>query len=233
MSRRHRPPAAPDRHLMAHLRNTVWGPAEFVGLPPWWLTAKGLLAGCLAAAAITGSALAGAWYGLPVLADGEGGLVCAAGVTLYLWALRAGRALVGTVAVLAVCLALLAPHAAVDLVLAARGRVAPALVTSVERAPGTASGKRRYLCSVSRRDGVPLEVRVWRGCGRSTRPGDALAVVYDSEGRVPPQGVAPGAARSGSLPELGGLAAALVAGCLVAVVRSHRLSPATGTAGPP
>ncbi|MEU4000816.1 hypothetical protein AB0E76_34170, partial [Streptomyces fungicidicus] len=113
------------------------------------------------------------------------------------------------------------------------GRVAPALVTSVERAPGTASGKRRYLCSVSRRDGVPLEVRVWRGCGRSTRPGDALAVVYDSEGRVPPQGVVPGATRSGSLPELGGLAAALVAGCLVAVVRSHRLSPATGTAGPP
>lgn len=30
---------------MAHLRSTVWRPAEFVRLPPRWLVGEGLLAG--------------------------------------------------------------------------------------------------------------------------------------------------------------------------------------------
>ena len=67
--------------------------------------------------------LAGAWYGIPGLADGEGGLVCAAALALYLRVMRAGRALVGIVALLGVCLALQAPQAAVGVVLAERGRV--------------------------------------------------------------------------------------------------------------
>jgi hypothetical protein len=108
---------------MEHLRSMVWGPAEFVGPPPLRLTARGTLAGCLAAAAVVGTTIAGAWYGVPGLAAGEGGLVCAALLVLYLCGVRAGRALVGVVAVLAVGLALRTPQAAAGFVLAERGRV--------------------------------------------------------------------------------------------------------------
>ncbi|WP_406175847.1 hypothetical protein [Streptomyces sp. NBC_00996] len=207
---------------MAHLRSTVWGPAEFVGLPPWWLVGEGLLAGTLGATVIVGTAVWGAWYGNSELADGEPGLVCAAALALYLCVVRAGRALVGIVALLGVCLALQTPQAAAGVVLAERGHVESVVVTSVEGA--AASGRGRYLCSVSDHDGVPLKVRIWRGCGQSTSPGDALAVVYDPKGRVPPRGAQSGASPAGSLRDLGGWAAALVAGCMVAVVRSYRLS---------
>lgn len=229
MRRPRRPLPAPDPHLMAHLRSTVWGPAEFVGLPPWWLVGKGLLAGLLGAAAIVGTALAGAWYGVPALADGEAGLVCVGALALYLRLVRAGRALIGVVAVLGVCLALQAPQAAVGAVLAERGRVESAVVTSVEGGPGAVSSRGRYLCSVVGRDGVPLQVRIWRGCGQFTRPGDALAVVYDPQERVPPRGVEAGASGTRALHGLGGWTAALVTGCVVAVVRSCRLTHSTTT----
>lgn len=207
---------------MAHLRSTVWGPAEFVGLPPWWLVGEGILAGTLGAAVIIGIAVGGAWYGQPQLADGEAGLVCAAALALYLRVVRAGRALIGIVALLGVCLALQSPQAAAGMVLAERGHVESVVVTSIEEA--ATSGHGRYLCSVSDRDGVPLKVRIWRGCGQTTSPGDALAVVYDPKGQVPPRGVPPGTSPPSLLRELGGWAAALVVGCVVAVVRSYRLS---------
>ncbi|WP_328436334.1 hypothetical protein OHA71_01430 [Streptomyces sp. NBC_00444] len=223
--RRRRPPRPmQERHLMAHLRSTVWGPAEFVGLPPWWLAAEALLAGCMGAGVIIGVAVAGAWYGIPGLADGEGGLVCAAALALYLCVVRAGRALIAIVALLGACLALQAPQAAVGLVLAERGRVESAVVTSVEGRPGAVSSRGRYLCSVADREGVPLQVRIWRGCRQTTKPGDAIAVVYDSKGHVPPRGVEAGATLSGPLHDLGGWAAALVVVCVIAVVRSYRIS---------
>ncbi|MFI1358070.1 hypothetical protein ACH4TV_31470 [Streptomyces sp. NPDC020898] len=217
---------------MTHLRSMVWGPAEFVGLPPRWLAAEGLVAGCVAAGAIVGVTIVGAWYGISGLADGEGGLVCAVALALYLRVRRAGRALIAVVALLGSCLALQAPQAAVGLVLAERARVEPVVVTSVEGGPATGSGHVRYLCSVADRDGVPLKVRIWRGCGRATRPGDALPVVYDAKARVPPRGV--GAGASEPLRDLGGWAGTLVAVCVVAVVRSYRLSPAaSGRPGRP
>ncbi|MFC5219941.1 hypothetical protein [Streptomyces coerulescens] len=212
---------------MAHLRSSVWGPAEFVGLPPWWLVREGLLAGGLGVVAIVGTGVAGAWYGLPALAAGEVGLVCAVALVLYLGVMRAGRALVGLVAVLAVCLALQVPQAAAGVVLAERGRVESVVVTSVE---GGAAGQGRYLCSVADQGGVPLRVRIWRGCGQATRPGDALAVVYDPEGHVSPRGVETGVTAGGPLRAVVGWAAALVAACLLAVVRSYRLTAAA--AGP-
>jgi hypothetical protein len=180
------------------------------------------------AGASVGSAVAGAWYGIPGPADGEGGLVCAVALTVHLCVVRAGRALVGAVAVLGVCLALQAPQAAVGVVLAERGRVESVVVTSGEGGPGAVSGQGRYLCSVADRDGVPLKVRIWRGCGQTTRPGDALTVVHDSKGLVPPRGVAAGASGADPLRDLGGWAAALVA-VSIAVVRSYRLSHTTAS----
>lgn len=105
------------------------------------------------------------------------------------------------------------------------------VVTSVEGGPGAVSGRGRYFCSVADRDGEPLKVCIWRGCGQATRPGDALAVVYDSKGRVPPRGVEVAASSSDPLRDLGGWAAALVAACVVAIVRSYRLS-ATASSPP-
>ncbi|MEU8851902.1 hypothetical protein AB0C70_38035 [Streptomyces sp. NPDC048564] len=227
MRRVRRPLPAAEPYLMAHLRSSVWGPAEFVGLPPWWLVGEGLLAGGLGVVAIVGTAVVGAWYGLPALAAGEAGLVCAGALLLYLGVVGAGRALVGLVAVLAVCLALQVPQAAAGVVLAERGSVESVVVTSVE---GAAVGQGRYLCSVADQAGVPLRVRIWRGCGQATRPGDALAVVYDPEGHVSPRGVETEGTAVGPLRAVVGWAAALVAACLLAVVRSYRLTPTA--AGP-
>ncbi|MET8945823.1 hypothetical protein ABZX30_20120 [Streptomyces sp. NPDC004542] len=207
---------------MAHLRTAVWGPAEFVGLPPWWLVGEGLLVGALGAVAIVGTTLFGAWTGRPSLADGAAGLVCVAALTLYLCLVGAGRALVGIAALLGAHLALQAPQAAAGVVLAERGQVRSVVVTSVADGPAAEGGKARYLCSVVDADGVPLKVRIWRGCGRTTRPGDALAVVHDPEGRVPPRGVETGAGVPGR--DLAPWAAALVVASLSAVVRSYRLS---------
>ncbi|MFJ7179456.1 hypothetical protein ACIQXA_24355 [Streptomyces massasporeus] len=215
---------AAEPHLMVRLRSMVWGPAEFVGLPPFRLTAKGVLAGCLAAVAIIGSTIAGAWYGIPGPGAGEGGLVCAALLVLYLCGVGAGRALIGITAVLAVCLALETPQAAAGFVLAERGRVESVVVTSVEGGRADVSGSGRYLCSVIDRDGVPVKVRIWRGCERTTRPGDAITVVYDAEGRVPPRGAEGGGSALDALSGLGGWVAGLVSACVVAVVRSYRLS---------
>ncbi|MGW0820254.1 hypothetical protein [Streptomyces sp. NPDC002845] len=222
-----RPPSpAVEPDLMAHLRATVWGPAEFVGLPPWRLAGKGLLTGALGAATIVGAAVAGAWTGVPALASGEAGLLCVAALALHLAVVRAGRALIGIVAVLGVALATQAPQVAAGVVLAERGQVQSVVVTSVEGGRLTPTGRDRYLCSVADRHGVPLGVRIWRGCGRGTQPGDALAVVYDPEGRVPPRGVETGAARTKPLRDLSATAAALAAGCALAVVRAFRLGRA-------
>ncbi|MFI6012595.1 hypothetical protein ACIBAG_27900 [Streptomyces sp. NPDC051243] len=158
------------------------------------------------------------------MAHGEAGLVCAAALALYLSVVRAGRALIGVVAVLGVFLALQTPQAAAGVVLAERGRVESAMVTSVEGVAAVGSGRGRYFCSVADQDGVPLSVRIWRGCEQTTRPGDALAVVYDPKGRVPPRGVEGDASWTRPLHGLGSWAAALVAACVIAVVRSYRLS---------
>ncbi|MFF9764165.1 MULTISPECIES: hypothetical protein [Streptomyces] len=223
MSRPRLSPPPPEPHLMAHVRAMVWGPAEFVGLPPWRLVGEGLLAGILGAAAIVGSAVAGVWYGVPALADGEAGLVCAAALCCYLGLVRAGRALIGLVAVLGVCLALQAPQAAVEVVPAERGRGEAGAVTSVGGGPAAVFGRDRSLCSASGRNGVLLEVRIRRDCGRSARPGGEPAVVHAPEGQVPPRG-AETHTTEGRLPRgPGGWAAALVAGCVVAVARSYRL----------
>ncbi|MFR9794878.1 hypothetical protein ACL02U_03095 [Streptomyces sp. MS06] len=209
---------------MDHVRASVWGPAEFVGPPPLRLLVEGLLTGTLGAGVIIGVAVGGAWNGAPVLADGEAGLVCALALAVHLTAVRAGRALIGIVLVLGVCLALHAPQSAAGVVLAQRGREQSVVVTSVQGGGAAAARPGRYFCSVADRDGVPLKVRIWRGCGQATRPGDALAVVYDPSGRVPPRGARAGVSLAGPLRDLAGWAAALVGGCTTAVVRSYRLT---------
>ncbi|MFG2794713.1 hypothetical protein [Streptomyces sp. NPDC048419] len=182
---------------MAHLRVMVWGPAEFVGLPPWWLVGEGILVGILGAGAIVATTLFGAWTGRPSLADGEAGLVCVGALALYLAFVGAERALVGIAALLGVCLALRVPQTAAGVVLAERGQVQSVVVTSVENGRATAGGHARYLCSVADADGTPLKVRIWRGCGQTTRPGDAFAVVYDPKGAIAPRGAQEGTGNDG------------------------------------
>ncbi|WP_225833586.1 hypothetical protein [Streptomyces sp. NK08204] len=224
MGRRCGRPPRVESHVVAHLRATVWGPAEFAGFPPRGLVAQGIFVAVLGLTAILGTTLAGASTGVPALADGEAGLACAVALTLCLLLARAGRALVGTVAVLGVCLALRAPQAAAGVVLAERGREEPVVVTSVRDSGATGAAGGRYVCSVVDFDGVPLKTPIWRGCGEKTRPGDALAVVYDPRGRVPPRGVGPGGGVFGAVRGLVPWAAVFSAVCVVTVVRSYRLS---------
>ncbi|MET8567556.1 hypothetical protein [Streptomyces sp. NPDC004783] len=221
----HRAPFAATVPVKTHLRATVWGPAEFAGLPPRQLVAEGVLIGTLSVGAVVGVTFVGAWTGMPVLANGEAGLVCAAAPLIHLVTVRAGRALVGIAAVLAVCLALHAPQAAAGVVLSARGQVQSGVVTSVEARPDHADPRGRYLCSVMARDGTLLRVRFWRGCGRNTRPGDALAVVSDPHGLVLPRGLGSPDGVRRALWELAGWAGALLATCVIAVVRSFRMPP--------
>lgn len=148
MRRLRRQPAGSEVGLMAHMRAAVWGPAEFVGLPPWRLVGEGLFIGALGAGAIVGAGGLGMWAGPPTLRSGEAGLAVACVLALYLFAIRAGRALVGVVALLGVCVALLTPQAAAGFVLAYRGQEQQVVVTSVESVDQAVGGRARYLCSV-------------------------------------------------------------------------------------
>ncbi|MFD0510563.1 hypothetical protein [Streptomyces aureus] len=177
--------------LMEHLRTVLWGPAEFVGVPES-LLAEGLLAGSTAAAAIVGAGFAGMWGGPPTLVTGEPGLVVAAALVLYLVILRAGRVLVGLVAVLGACLALTAPDVAAGVVLQQRGLVESARVASVETAadhgrifapsPTSTPFRQAPRCgaAVASRShrGTPFRWCTTRGGGRrhavSPRPGNCV-----------------------------------------------------------
>lgn len=145
MRRKHRPSLSTEPDLMAHLRTVVWGPAEFVGLPPGWLVAEGGLAGGAGTAAIIGVTVVGAWTGRPALADGEAGLACVIAPALYLVLVGAGRAPVEIAALAGVCLALQTPEAAAGVVPAQRGRVQSVVVTSVEDGRAADGGRGRCL----------------------------------------------------------------------------------------
>ncbi|MEV5157858.1 hypothetical protein [Streptomyces sp. NPDC053728] len=215
--RTHARPSAPG--LAQHLRTVLWGPAEFVGLPAR-LLAQGMVVGAVATAAIGGVGFAGMWVGPRTLVTGEAGLIVVAAVMVYLAVLRAGRILIGLVAVLGACLAFMAPDVAAGVALQHRGQVESARVGSV----GIPSGRGRTLCSITQPVGAVTGATVWRGCGKSITPGDTLPVVYDPERRAPTRGVAaPGELRAAE-DRLAGVGAALVAGCTVAVVRSFRLT---------
>ncbi|MFD5818610.1 hypothetical protein [Streptomyces sp. NPDC127038] len=229
MRRWDRPPPVQEPDLPEYLRSTVWGPAEFVGWPPRRLVGEGLLAGVVGAGSIVGAGVVGDQTGMPVLASGEAGLVCAGVLVLHLVRLRVGRALVGVVAVLGVCLALQVPRAAADVVHVDGERVAPMVVTSVDGDGRRGAGRTGYRCSVVRRDGAPFKARIRRGCGRTTRPGDVLAVVYDPQGRIPPRALSGGPVTAAGLRGPATLVLALLAGCVLAVVRAHRLTPAAST----
>ncbi|MFH8241309.1 hypothetical protein [Streptomyces sp. NPDC018321] len=223
MSRRRRDPSAAESQAATYVRSKVWGPAEFTGLPPWWLIAEGLFAGVLGTGLIVGAGLFGAWTGSAAFRAGDVGVVCALSLVLYLLLVRAGRALVGIVAVLAMGLALHTPQTAVGVVLTARGQERSVVVTSVQESEDASKTRDRYLCSVASRDGAPSTARIWRGCTHSTRPGDALTLVYDPKGLVPPRGVESGTSVVDALRGLAGWAINLVIACAVAVVRSFRL----------
>lgn len=77
------------------------------------------------------------------------------------------------------------------------------VATSVEDGRAVGGRRGRRLCSVAHRAGSPVRVCIRRGRGQTTRPGDALAVVYDPEGRVTPCGVGAGARMARLLRDLG------------------------------
>ncbi|MFH8446895.1 hypothetical protein ACH4D3_37520 [Streptomyces sp. NPDC018026] len=223
MSRRRRGPSAHGSHAAAHVRAVVWGPADFTGLPPQWLMGEGLFAGVLGSGLIVGAGVFGAWTGESAFAAGEVGLVCVLGLVLYLLLVRAGRAMVGIVAVLALGLALHTPQTAAGVVLTARGQERSVVVTSVQVGEKAFGVRDRYFCSVEGRGGAPSTARIWRGCTQATRPGDALALVYDPKGLVPPRGVEGATGVVDALRSLSGWAVGLVIACVIAVVRSFRL----------
>ncbi|MFE7767365.1 hypothetical protein [Streptomyces sp. NPDC057438] len=140
MPRPRRQPPVAEAGLTSRLRTSAWGPTEFVGLPPRWLLAEGLDAGLLASGMIVGVGAVGVWTGRPAFASGGAGLVVSVALGVYLLVTGAGRALVGMVTVLGMCLA---------------------LVTAVEGGPGAGTRHGRYLCSVASAEGIPLSMTIW------------------------------------------------------------------------
>ena len=151
---------------MAYLRATVWGPAEFVGLPPGGWSGRGFWPAASASRAIVGTArLRCLDRGAP-LADGEAGLVCARGARRVSVRRAGGTGAGRHRRRCSVCASRCRPRRPpAGVVLAERGRVQSVVVTSVEDGRAVRGGRGRYLCSVADSDGVPLKVRIWRGCG--------------------------------------------------------------------
>ncbi|OKK04473.1 hypothetical protein AMK26_14075 [Streptomyces sp. CB03234] len=201
----------------------LWGPAAYDGRPPGWLVVEGLTVGVVGAAAIATPGIIGVLADSVALRTGEAGVVVAAGLAVYLAVTGAGRALVGVAAVLGVFWGLLTPRAVTEAVLLWDGEVRSVVVTSV--APiGDATTGRRY-CSVRHMDGTPVSVRIWRGCERTTGPGDHISLVSDPKGRVPPRGVPASGSLAQPLTETAGTGLLLVTVSAVAAVRSYRLAP--------
>ncbi|MEV2243426.1 hypothetical protein [Streptomyces sp. NPDC049970] len=214
--------ADPAPGIAAHFRSTLWGPAEFVGVPGAGILTRGLAVGFLGVTLITGAGVLGMWAGPSALRSGEAGLVLVAALVLYLAVLRAGRILIGLVGVLGMCLALAAPQAAAGLALASRGQVQSAHVTSVE---SKGHQQHRFLCEVDPDGpGVSPRMKIWRGCTGFTDPGDVLTVLYDPAGRAPTRGVAQPGEQAAAEVRLATLALVFAGGTTLAVVRSFRLT---------
>lgn len=214
--------ADPAPGLAAHLRSTLWGPAEFVGVPGAGILTHGLVVGFLGGTLITGAGFLGMWAGPSALRSGEVGLALVAALVVYLAVLRAGRILMGLVGVLGMCLALAAPQAAAGLALAGRGQVQSAHVTSVE---SNGHQQRRFLCEVDP-DGPGdfPRMKIWRGCTGFTDPGDVLTVLYDLTGRAPARGIAQPGEQTVAAVRLATLALVFAGGTTLAVVRAFRFT---------
>ncbi|TLQ48673.1 hypothetical protein FEF34_35450 [Streptomyces marianii] len=181
--------------------------------------AEGIAVGVVGSAVIAGPGVAGTLLGSTVLQTGEAGMLVALGLVVFLLCMRAGRALVGPIAVLGVCWAVAAPKATNEVVLRWGGEVSSVVVTSV--APGATE---RHYCAVRHLDGTPVPGRIWRGCTATTLPGDRIGLVHDPHGRVPPRGITT-SGRDEALVESLGIGLALATLSTVAVVRSYHLGP--------
>lgn len=212
-----------ERRPAGPIRSALWGPADYRGGPPGWLVSEGLTVGLIGVAAVVGPGVAGVLTGSAALRTGEPGVVVTLGLALYLFITGAGRALIGAVAVTGMFLAVLTPRATAEAVLARGGVVRQVVVTSV--AVQHDNGRGRRYCAVRHSDGTPVSVRIWRGCEETTGPGDHISMVYDPKGRVPPRGLAASGAHTQPYAEPAGAGLALVTLCVVAVVRSYRLTP--------
>ncbi|MFD4721793.1 hypothetical protein ACFWOY_21075 [Streptomyces sp. NPDC058423] len=213
---------AGSRHSYS-ISAALWGSADYLGRPPNSLVAQGMTVGVVGSAAIAGPGVAGTLLGSRVLQTGEAGMVVALGLVIFLLCLRAGRALVGPIAVLGVCWAVAAPKATNEVLLHWGGEVSSVVVTSVVQGKGEAA--ERHYCSVQHLDGTPVSGRIWRGCTASTVPGDRIGLVHDPQGRVPPRGIAASGHDGRPLAESLGIGLALTTLSTIAVVRSYHLGP--------
>ncbi|WP_156723015.1 hypothetical protein [Streptomyces apocyni] len=214
------PPAHPSHHPQHHLRTRLkrhlWGPAEYTGSPPRWLSREGVVVSALSTAAIITAGAAGALTGTPVLFSGMIGVLLTLSLAIYLITTRAGHLLVAAVTILGVTLALQSPEVAAEAVLANRGEPQTATVTSI--AFGTAAH-----CSVAAQDGRIVRTTITRGCSQTTRPGDAIGIISDPKGHLRPRGAGFSESLNRSLAKTTGLALALASLCYLTVIRSYRL----------
>lgn len=211
----HAPTASPlarvEPRLMGQSRAVVWGPADFVGLPPWWLTGEGLLAGVLGAGFHRPECAGGRLVRDPRAGTRRSRPVVRCGTCFPPWR-DAGRTGADRHrGVLGMGLALVTSGRR----WCGPGRARACRVRGRDVGAGRCGDGRpwplpvlrgRYLCSVADRYGAPLEIRIWRGCGKTTRPGDALAVVYDPKGRASWRSVETGASRVKPLRDAAGWA---------------------------
>ncbi|MFF4873364.1 hypothetical protein [Streptomyces sp. NPDC000961] len=209
--------------LGAQLVERLLGAAEYEGSPPVWLVTEGAVVAVSAAVLTTGSGVGAVLVGLSRPGSTAVVLVVVAAVALHLLITGAGHLLVAGVTALGILLAPALSEVATEAVLVGAGRDRDVVVTAVAHEP---TGNPAYYCSVRLRDGAPVGVRLWRGCGPAVEPGDVIGMVYDPEGRVGPRGIDGAAPLLRGLGETAALLLAFAALCLLAVVRSYRVSSA-------
>ncbi|MCZ4606908.1 hypothetical protein O3S80_24745 [Streptomyces sp. Lzd4kr] len=211
-----RPDAVPDTSYRA----LMWGPANFIGMPPRRLLVEGVITGVGLSGLIAGSAVAGALTGhrLPALVAG---IVIALGTAVYLFFTNAGRVLLVAVALLGAVLSWWAPRVTAEVVMTERGETRTVVVTEVHTHRYEGRDYVKNSCTVELPNGTPVEAEAWRTCTLSTKPGDHLSMVFAPKGVFEPTDheLPDSAVQAGWPPA--GLALLLAGICCIAVVRSQ------------
>lgn len=193
--------------------------AGYTRLPPGKLALEGAILSALLVALTSGFGVLGVLTGSQTLSVVIGG-IAVLGLVVYLYAVGAGRVLLGLVGILGLALCWLSPHDATDAVLAGRGIQRSVVVTEVHEHDYRGRDYVNYSCSVALDSGKELDLEVWSSCDRGVSPGDTVPLVFDPAGAVEPMEppVADSVFTAGI--RTASLSALLFVTCFVAIVRT-------------
>ncbi|WP_149827314.1 hypothetical protein [Streptomyces tailanensis] len=214
------------RRHSRHGRPFLWrraSSARDCGRSSMWLRCEGLVVAFVGTPLVVGAGLYGALAGPGAPSISAAGVVCTLALSLYLLIVRAGRVLVGFIALTGMALAVLVPRVTAEIALSERGHRKDVIVTAVQAEQAPSGRSAGVLCSYAWEDGAPVLVPIRRGCRTTTSAGEHISVLFDPRGVITPRAAGP--FRLGRFAVTAALALMLPVLCVAAVQRSYR-SPA-------